>query len=407
MIDWENMIRKTRIKFIMRYGTLGTLSMGVGLQKANMPFIMATDAKNIYYNPEMMDMLFSIGKLNKTDDLYFTVAHEIVHIMFLHVFRRGNRNPAIWNIAIDIAANNYLVDVVGIKPKLLNPIIEKKYSGLLAEEIYALLYEELEKSNGNREEEGEIETDEDIRKILKIKGEIIDDHSKHNELSEDEKKNLEEDWKKRVQIAVASDGRGDIPDYLKRVFDEIYPPKKDWRKIIAEALTEWRDDYTFNPPDIRFSSEDFAFPDLQKEHKLEVAVAVDTSGSISDKELKEFMSEVYAIVKSYNHTLVHLIPCDAGVDESKVTQLSGSVTKDEFMKVEITGGGGTDFSPVFEYLEKSGLEDKIKTLIYLTDGDGKVPTDRNGNYPYNVIWVLNNRRPHDEISFGEIIYLEN
>ena len=122
-------------------------------------------------------------------------------------------------------------------------------------------------------------------------------------------------------------------------------------------------------------------------HKAEIAVAIDISGSISDEEFKQAIKEVLAIVKSHNQEIT-IIECD------KEIRRAYKVKSPRDVQERIATGGGTKFSPVFEYANNK----KINLLIYFTDGKGeeKLEVIPRG---YKTLWVISGRG--DKLSLRE------
>ena len=114
-------------------------------------------------------------------------------------------------------------------------------------------------------------------------------------------------------------------------------------------------------------------------HKAEIAVAIDISGSISDEEFKQAIKEVLSIVKNHNQEIT-IIECD------KEIRRAYKVKSIKDVKDRITTGGGTEFTPVFEYANNK----KLNLLVYFTDGKGE---DRLKVLPrgYKVLWVISGR----------------
>lgn len=126
-----------------------------------------------------------------------------------------------------------------------------------------------------------------------------------------------------------------------------------------------------------------------------VVVAVDTSGSISQKELTIFLTELQNILDVAKPELVYLVPCDARVHE--VTQLSADDNL-AGMNIPLGGGGGTSFIPVFDWIEENGIDPAA--LVYLTDMYGSFPEEKP---PYTVIWAATS---NVEAEWGETVKVE-
>jgi len=136
---------------------------------------------------------------------------------------------------------------------------------------------------------------------------------------------------------------------------------------------------------------------------MAIVVAVDTSGSVSQTEMDEFISELYGILNSISRMKLILIPCDAAIQGVYTFEDGESIdgTPMPWNGLEFKGGGGTRFEPVFEYVNQFLQPD---LLVYFTDGYGSYPSEESINFP--VIWVMTNRT-HPEVSVGSVIYFNN
>jgi predicted metal-dependent peptidase len=162
--------------------------------------------------------------------------------------------------------------------------------------------------------------------------------------------------------------------------------------LLARYMTAMaRDDYSYMRPSRREG--DFILPMLRS-HQLEVVVAVDTSGSIKEAELEDFVSEIDAL-KGQVRARVTLLPCDARLCEGAPFVFE---PWEQFRRPQaIPGGGGTSFRPVFEWVERQGIRPDL--LIYFTDADGELPPREP---PYPVVWLVKGR---GKVPWGERIQL--
>jgi len=133
-------------------------------------------------------------------------------------------------------------------------------------------------------------------------------------------------------------------------------------------------------------------PDTVKEG-LDIVVAIDTSGSISDEELTQFLSETYSIVKSFPNVRMTLITCDAEVQD--VLEVTNGMPD-----VEVHGGGGTDFRPVFKWIREN--KPNTRLVVYLTDGYGDAPE----SVDVKTLWVITEGGTDSYVKGkGEVVWL--
>jgi predicted metal-dependent peptidase len=217
----------------------------------------------------------------------------------------------------------------------------------------------------------------------------FDQHQYGESLSQEESRELEREWKNKVAEAFHhAKNNGSVPAGIERMFDEIMGSKVNWRALLHKAVVNSLPcDYTFMRPNRRSVATGFYMPSVKKE-MIELAVAVDTSGSIDNEMIKQFMGEIYSIAKSFENIKLRVLCCDAKVHSDQIIK-----SPHQIKNIQVKGGGGTSFIPVFDKLKKNGTN----LLIYLTDGYGDFP-DR--EY-VKTIWAIT----HSEIDlpFGKKI----
>ncbi len=417
-MNWKDKIKKARTQLLLKHPFFGNLACSLKTEEKEIPFPMGTNGKSIYYNTKLLEEL----ELDTTE-LEAVIAHEIMHLVLAHPWRKESRNQRKWNIAAD-AAINPLLDEWGFNvPNFA--ISEEEYEEMSAEKIYEdlpaieehkcpkcdssnvkkkkLIVKDKIKGSETFEAEGKFlckdcghEWSQKIRVVQgqKLSGIPLDDHDLWDEIEAEKTK-----WERKVKKAANSAKmHGDLPKGLERIVKNIKNPKIDWKRLLRRyILSHDRNEYTWNKPNRRWISRGIYFPALKSE-RLNVGVAVDTSGSVKYEQLRDFISEVAGILNAADNFRAELIACDADVHAHERAR-----TKNELHRFidKCEGGGGTDFRPVFEELEGG----EIECLIYLTDGRGDYPE----NPPkYDVIWTLNKELPTDyEIPFGRKIVMNS
>jgi predicted metal-dependent peptidase len=208
---------------------------------------------------------------------------------------------------------------------------------------------------------------------------------------------LEKQWEQRVMsAAMEARSRGDLPEEFERWVDELENPKLPWGSILARfVLDAAKSDYRWSPPNKSFVHLGMYLPSLRSEH-IDIAVAIDTSGSVGEDELKAFLSELQGITQSLTDFTLHLFGCDAAVHDHFVLTQNDDLQAQRFTG----GGGGTCFEPVFELMEEEGIKPAL--LVYITDLMGSFP-DEAPSFP--VMWVATQDVDEDNVPFGEILRL--
>lgn len=344
------------------------------------------DGVSLYYNQKYWD---SIKDNKKKIGL---LAHEVGHLFLNHIYRRGARNEiaihpktgqqvSLWNLAVDFAVNLIVFDSLGQEFMPDGALIDRKYVNWSAEKIYEDLMKRIPKMSKQDQQKMMDGSTSDKSKWGKLKGkERQDAQAKMNQISK--------------QAAEAAKAQGKVPSFLDRMFHEI-EPKEDWRKVLMEYVQPFQNDYNFSHPDRRYLEEEFYLPDIKDGEKLDwLAIAIDTSGSIGGSELNSFVSEVKAILSAYDKVKVKLTFCDA--DATPFIELE----EFDLSKIKPKGGGGTDFTPVFDLIKK---EDSMpQALLYFTDMMGTFPRNKP---THDTLWLSTSGRTIKP-PFGKLLEYE-
>ncbi len=330
------------------------------------------NGKEIRYNPEWVDDL-------SLDEVKGMLCHEIMHCANQHHTRRSDRKLKRWNYACDYAINP-LIEACGLTLPL-NPLINSQFNDMGAEEIYSKLPKDSGEDQGN--DPGGC-------------GGVQDAPGKDGKpASTDDKVQAAQEWKVAMaQAATQAKTMGEMPGALERMVNEMIEPVLDWREILRRFVdTSAKNDYQWFPPNRRHIHNGLILPSLRSQELKNVTMAMDTSGSISDEDLKVFEAEVRSIVEDYRAN-TKVIYCDAKVQHVE------EFDADTPVELHQKGGGGTDFRPPFEYIKQSG--EYPACMIYQTDGYcHSFPEEPD----YPVLWILTERNESFRPPFGEVIHL--
>jgi predicted metal-dependent peptidase len=212
-------------------------------------------------------------------------------------------------------------------------------------------------------------------------------------LTETEKEELGRQWQQRLAAAAQQAAMaGKLSQTLARIVDNLLQPQLPWRMLLARYLkTAARDDYSFQKPSRREG--DAIMPSLASS-MIDVLVVLDTSGSIDDEELREFLSEV-DVIKGQIRARVTLHACDDHLCENGPWLYE--IWEQMELPRNLTGGGGTDFRPAFEWIDREQLRPDI--VVYFTDAEGEFPAFEPA---YPVIWLVKGKAP---VPWGQRIQL--
>jgi predicted metal-dependent peptidase len=321
---------------------------------------LATDGRHFYYNNAFVDAL-------TPKQAEFGFAHEVLHNVFDHMGRRNERDPQLSNIAADFAANQILKDEhIGEVPDFIKIFQDDKYRGKSYEEIYDDLYDKAEKIDISQlgelldehlDGEGDDgEGDEDGDGNKKGKG--------RPKLTAEEKKQIRDEIKEAMISAAQAAGAGRVPSGIQRMIKDLTEPKMDWRQLLRMQIQSIiKSNFSFSRPNRKSQHSGAVLPGLMNEETIDVSCAIDMSGSISDKQAQDFLSEVKGIMDEYQDFKLDIWCFDTEVyNYAKFT----SDNADEIMEYEVKGGGGTDFDANYNFMKEEGIEPK--KFIMFTDG---------------------------------------
>jgi predicted metal-dependent peptidase len=350
-----------RVGLLLRHPFFGNLATRLKMVDASdWCHTLATDGRNFYFN---------YGFVNKLTpkEAEFGFAHEVLHNVFDHMGRRDSRDPQLSNIAADYATNQILKDErIGTVPSFLKIYQDDKYRGMSYEQIYDDIYEKAEKidyttlgelldehldGEGDDGEEGE-----DGDQEGKGKG--------RPRLTAEEKKQIRDEIKEAMVAAAQSAGAGRVPAGVQRMIKDFTEPKMDWRQLLRMNIQSiLKSNFSFSRPNRKSQHSGAILPGMTNDETIDVSIAIDMSGSISDAMAKDFLSEVKGIMDEYVDFKLDLWCFDTEV--YNYVQFTGD-TADEIMSYECKGGGGTDFDVNYDFMKNQGIEPK--KFIMFTDG---------------------------------------
>ena len=372
MQDVTKRISKAKTALILEHPFIGSVALNMPMSIDNSVPTAATNGKRVLFNEEFCNGL-------SDEELKFLVAHECMHPMLEHNFRRGERDTYKWNQAADYVINKLLTDEgIGKMPAqgLLDDNIYKQGGGT-SDGIFNLLPDTPEDGQGNGGQGQPLDSCED------------------GQGSPAEVSQQQAEWKVKVaQAAQSAKMMGKMSAGLERLVDEILKPKVDWRDVLQRFVVKCRSDQrSWARPNRRFLSQGLYLPSVSGESLGEIAFAVDCSGSIGQDEINQFASEITTVWQDQRPTKVHVIYFDSEVSHYD------EFGQDDEPVVKPHGGGGTAFSPVFRYMADKGIEPVA--CIFLTD----LCCDDFGDAPdYPVLWVSTH---DDKAPFGEVVMMED
>ena len=429
MHDVKKKIKKAKIQLLLRNPFFATIVLSLPEREdSNLPFVMATDGVQLFYNPSEIERF-------DLEELVSILAHEALHVALLHPLRREGRDPRMWNIACDYAINPLLKETGFTLPK--GALLSDKYKNKYAEEIYTDLMSSSSSASfqssptpspSSASSSSTSSSPSPSQTSSQASCQAPSQASQSQQTSSSQSscsnpqpspqpsvdpskwggvvdpapgtnlKELENQLKQKIAAAqAAAKKEGRVPGGLEEEIKKLLYPKLPWSELLRKFFNSLtKDDYTFIRPNRRLLYRDLYFPSLYSPGAETVILAIDTSGSISTKELECFMSELNAILQIHNIKKLVVIQCD-----SKIQDVKEVIPPNPIPPLQVKGRGGTDFRPVFEYIENHHFDPAC--LIYLTDLEcsSYPPTPP----PYPVLWVCTQKN-YMPPPFGEVLMLE-
>lgn len=377
---------KARANLVMANPFFGTLALRMKMVEDTSVKGMSTDGMTLKYNPkEIADM-----PLSKVQG---GIAHTVMHPAMMHHTRRGAREVGKWNKACDYSINSILAKAGFDLPE--GKYINNAYDGMSAEHLYTILPDEPKDNNGGGGGDGGGggQPDNDPGGD----GGVEDSpNSTNNNASQSQQNHEEAEWKQALaQAAHVAKQAGALPAGIERMISELLEPILPWKNILKRFMTEkCNDDFSWRRGNRRFLAQGLYLPSRVSDDAMgTMVVAIDTSGSIGQKELDEFGGEIADIHKEVRPQRLIVIYCDA-----KVNHVDEFGPEDE-LHFKLHGGGGTDFRPPFKWLDEQKVQPRA--FAYLTDGYGPFP-ENEPDFP--TIWCINNTQVTPP--YGEHLILE-
>lgn len=376
-----------RIGLLLKQPFFGNLATRLKLTNADeWCATAATDGRKFYYNSRFIMML------KGEKEVEFLFGHEVLHAVYEHIGRRvdNNHQARLSNIAADYVVNGDLVQhKIGEMITTVPCLHDTKYYGWNYERVYEDLYENAEKIDINdlieqlldEHLENEESTTSDGPESPKGKGDEKDGRGKPK-LSKEELQEIKDELKEAVVNAAKQTGAGNLPNNVKRIIQEITEPKMNWRELLRQQLeSTQKSDYTWQRPSRRAWHMDAVLPGTNHEEMIDIVVALDMSGSISDSQARDFLSELKGITEEFNNYKIHIFSFDTKVYNPKDFT---SENLDDIVDYEPEGGGGTDFACMFDYMKDNDINPA--RFVVFTDG---YPFGTWGDPNYcDTVWII-------------------
>lgn len=417
-------------RLLVKYPAFGAIIANVKFEESYSEETAATDGELIYYNPTFIEPLSS-------DEQVFLLAHEVCHIAFDHIFRSEGKDHTIWNMATDAVINALLIKD-GL-PLIKGGVDIKDAINHTSEEMYKKLYEEQKENsdgkcneNSNSNENNGVSgstsssngDNSDVDNVghdnhglwkkaiekRKNKSNSIPNNDSNPQNASNETNNIEDEIKKmseqgevktfkdnskerldnlkklRDSLVKQSHGAGNTTSSNQRMIDNIgvSKPLIDWRRLLREA-TKFDVDWSYQDATIE---DGVLTPHLISIPYPETEIVLDTSGSIDEELLRNFLRECKNIL---NNSKVKV-----GCFDTKFYGFHDIRSKNDIDTVPLVGGGGTSFDVAVNAFSK-----RVENKIIFTDGEADMPKESD-----RIIWIVFGDKKINPLG-GKVIYISD
>jgi predicted metal-dependent peptidase len=391
-------VSRARIQLMLRHTYLASATAQLRFRVSQEAWCrtMATDGHNVFINEGFAASL-------SEEDVMGVIAHEVLHCVLGHIDRRGTRDSKVWNLAIDYATNLILHDSSVALPE--GALLDRKYAGMTAEDIYDRLEElspqvlgRLLESTGEavqpsiRQSAPAIFRDihlapEDPRGIWARAGDYP---------TELDRQRLRSTWQSELLANLPGTETGHISEEIKKAGRQ----EIDWREYFSRFVTGLRrDDYRIFPPNKKHIWRNIYLPSFGSPGPDHIVIAIDTSGSMDEKILGKVLTEIDAARQTCECRLT-ILHCDTEITSVETLE-PWELLDQDFESMHMHGRGGTVFSPPFDWISEYVKDGNSwpDALIYMTDGFGQCPAIVP---PYPCLWIVP-ENGSAKFSFGDVV----
>ena len=352
-------LNKTKIALMGKEGSAFFTTLVFSLRMAwdeSIP-TACTDGKWIWISPKYFMSLSPSARVT-------LLVHEAMHCAYLHMDRLGTKKMPKWNYATDYVINLQLHDR-GFEG-WPNWLLDTQYKDMSSEQVYNLLGENLPPPP-------------------------MDDLRPSEASSEKLKQDMDEILvRAAIQSKARKEDAGSIPGDIQIYLNNLLNPKLPWNQILQRYLKQAaKEDYSFRKPNRRYFPK-LILPSLYSQKVEDLAIAIDTSGSITDEQFHQFISETHSLLRMMKPQKLSLIQFDTSIKSVDTIK-----NIHDLMRVKFSGRGGTMIAPVLEWANAN----KPKVLLVFSDGEFYWPGIET---KVNTIWLIHGEYPFTP-PFGKTI----
>lgn len=375
--EFSRKLLAARMGLVMSHPFYGALLMHVVLSVDEECETAFTDSERICFGAEFLDNL-------SVSEVEFVMLHEIMHIVLRHCKRGLEMNSGVFNVACDIVVNSTILESFGNDT---SKITLSKYGEAMhnvpdgregrlfnAEEVYYMLIEDEKFTN------------------YALEAAFSDDHSQWKEEGEGDS-SQDGVWEQRIINAaetvskMSGSSEGKLPRFAEKFLNREKSRRLDWRTLLRDFIEEDLSDYSFSPPDRRFTDSDFFIPDcngeLCGERVKKILFMIDTSASVNSKTIHTAFDEIEYALQQFSGGIEGML----GFFDGGVKTPVPFENTEELKKIEPVGGGGTSFKNVFNYIRYNMSDDLPVSIVIFTDGYAEFPEEK-AAMGIPVLWVI-------------------
>jgi len=426
-LDPREKITYGRIKLDDKYPFYSHLAYQLKVKESKQIPTMGVNKFGVLsYNKEFVEN-------TKKKHLLFLLTHEVLHVSLMHTTYCDNMlqkvkeedGDVMWhkkvlNWAADYVVNGIMKDEgYSIKnfekenfelvysPEFRNKSIEQVYHELLEKDEDDPLVppkdislEDLLEDFIFKQSDDELENGDKFNMPVPY-GELLDDEEENDNIPKGEidGDELDKFWERKMYEAYKHmNDRGDESSFVKELIENLHKEKINWKNYLRKEIRSLcKNRYNTVKPSRRGMVYGYNLPSIEGK-EVNITVALDTSGSMTSKQLSDALSEIKGMLSMDNDVTIKFIMHDSQIKEIK--ELSNNNRTFNKNKFQVIGRGGTDHRPVFKWIEKNKRKERIDTVILFTDGYTMYP---NKKPSVRTIWVMNSDK---EPPFGDVIYME-
>jgi len=396
----EELVENAMVELVLDFPIFAQLLARIGVKcvdNKGVPAMAYTDGTGVYINAPFVDYCNRNPNVTADDGrqidqrvnkkrMMFVLCHELMHLLNL-TYDRGEalglefkgisgdkemKNKAeYWNRATDyeinsLLANNEKADgtrnPVGELPE--NCLYESEYRDLTAEQIYEKIYKPLEDNQGQGSGNDGSDQSNGNSDPLSGEGNLID-IDVHMPILDDATRS---EVINKIGELLGNRMNGTGSSAIDRALQIAYKPLPfNWRKALTKYIRGWmKDNYTWNKPSRTGIANNIILPSAGQTPKLHLAVAVDTSGSISNIELETMMQHLYTILQQFKDFKIDVWCCGSTVYEGTFRTFTAT-NKKEIVNYQFESDGGNDMRENFKFLKEHYKVDKPDVFLILSD----------------------------------------